>query len=412
LIREAQTTIVADEQSAVAKVQTQRQTFWRARPWLWLALAALVGGAAAYVYSSHSRSMSRAASNAVLPPRPVLVHVAQARIGGTGVYLTALGTVTPVSTVNISSQVTGQVVAVHYREGQMVHTGDALIDIDPRPYQAQLQQVQGVLDRDRGMLRQAQIDLARYQQAYAQHAVAKQTLDDQEQAVAQDEGSVKNDMGQVAFAEVQLSYCHIRSPISGRVGLRLVDQGNTVFVGASTPLVVLTQLQPITVVFNIAEDHLAEVQRELRQQGQLRVDALDRSAQGELERGAVRVVDNQIDTATGTLRLRGEFRNANLGLFPNQFVNVRVLLRTLSRVVLVPTGAVQRNGTDAFIYMVDGHQVTVRHVTELAVDSDTAAVAGIPSGALVATSSFDKLEQGTPVTVERQASGEVVGEQP
>jgi multidrug efflux system membrane fusion protein len=207
----------------------------------------------------------------------VIVHVGRAYQGDMGVYIDALGTVTPISTVNIYSQVSGRVLMVHYREGQIVHRGDPVLDIDPRPYQAQLQQAEGLLDHDRGVLKQAEIDLARYREAFTSHAVAKQILDDQEQAVVQDQGAVKFDLGQVQYAEAQLSYCHIAAPTSGRVGLRLVDSGNTVFAGSSSTLLVITQLQPITVVFNVAEDHLGEIQTQLRQHEPLAVEAFDRS---------------------------------------------------------------------------------------------------------------------------------------
>jgi len=308
--------------------------------------------------------------------------------------------VTPISTVNIFSQVSGQVLAVHYREGQIVHKGDLLLDIDPRPYQAQLQQAEGLLDHDRGVLKQAEIDLARYQEAFTSHAVAKQILDDQEQAVVQDQGAVKYDLGQVQYAEAQLSYCHIAAPTSGRVGLRLVDSGNTVFAGSSNVLLVITQLQPITVVFNVAEDHLGEIQTQLRQHKPLSVEAFDRSAVTKLAVGSLLTLDNQIDTSTGTVRFRGEFDNRDLTLFPNQFVNARLLVKTLKGSVLIPSTAIQRNGTQAFVFAVNKNAVSVRNITERSTDGDTTAVEGLQVGELVALSSFDKLQEGTPVKVE------------
>jgi multidrug efflux system membrane fusion protein len=317
-----------------------------------------------------------------------------------GVYIDALGTVTPISTVNIYSQVSGQVLAVHYREGQIVHKGDPLLDVDPRPYQAQLQQAEGLLDHDRGILKQAEIDLARYREAFTSHAVAKQILDDQEQAVVQDQGAVKYDLGQVQYAEAQLSYCHITAPTSGRVGLRLVDSGNTVFAGSSNALLVITQLQPITVVFNVAEDHLGEVQTQLRQHKSLALEAFDRSAVTKLALGSLMTLDNQIDTSTGTVRFRGEFDNRDLTLFPNQFVNARLLVKTLKGSVLIPSAAIQRNGTQAFVFAVDKNTVSVRNITERSTDGLTTAVEGLQVGEMVALSSFDKLQEGTPVTVE------------
>jgi membrane fusion protein, multidrug efflux system len=329
-----------------------------------------------------------------------------------GVYIDALGTVTPISTINIYSQVSGQVLAVHYHEGQIVHSGDPLIDIDPRPYQAQLQQAEGLLDHDRGVLKQAEIDLARYREAFASHAVAKQVLDDQEQIVIQDQGAVKYDLGQVQYAEVQLGYCHITAPTSGRVGLRLVDSGNTVFAGSSNTLVVITELQPITVVFNVAEDHLGEVQTQLRQHKLLAVEAFDRSAETKVAIGTLLTVDNQIDTSTGTVRFRGEFSNRDLALFPNQFVNTRLLVKTLKDSVLISSAAIQRNGTQAFVFIVDKGAVSVRNITEQSTDGNTTAVEGLQAGEMVALSSFDKLQEGTPVQVEQSPQKSAVASEP
>jgi multidrug efflux system membrane fusion protein len=264
-----------------------------------------------------------------------------------------------------------------------------------------LQQAEGLLDHDRGVLKQAEIDLARYREAFASHAVAKQVLDDQEQIMIQDQGAVKYDLGQVQYAEVQLSYCRITAPTSGRVGLRLVDSGNTVFAGSSNALVVITQLQPITVVFNVAEDHLGEVQAQLRQHKGLAVEAFDRSAETKLATGTLLTVDNQIDTSTGTVRFRGEFSNRDLALFPNQFVNAHLLVKTLKDSVLVSSAAIQRNGTQAFVFVVDKSAVSVRNITERSTDGDTTAVEGLRAGEIVALSSFDKLQEGTPVQVEQ-----------
>jgi multidrug efflux system membrane fusion protein len=249
-------------------------------------------------------------------------------------------------------------------------------------------------------LQQAEIDLARYREAFAEHAVAKQILDDQEQAVVQDQGTVKFDAGQVETATVQLSYCHIISPIAGRVGLRLVDVGNTAFAGAANPLVVITELQPITVVFNVAEDHLREIQRQLGQHAPLFVDAFDRNAEKRIARGSLLTLDNQIDTSTGTVRLRGEFDNRDLALFPNQFVNVRLLVRTLKNTVLTPSAAVQRNGKQAFVFVVSKNTVSVRKISEQSFDGNTTAVDGLEAGEWVAVSGFDKLQDGTRVTIE------------
>ena len=367
------------------------------RMWAICLVAILVLGATFAMRSGKHKGDPAAASEA---NSSVIIHAGTAYRGDMGVYINALGTVTPISTINIFSQVSGQVLAVHYREGQIINKGDPLIDIDPSPYRAQLQQAEGLLDHDLGVLKQAEIDLARYREAFASNAVAKQILDDQEQVVIQDQGAVKFDLGQVQYAEVQLSYCHITAPTSGRVGLRLVDSGNTVFAGSSNALVVITELQPITVVFNVAEDHLGEVQAQLRQQKPLLVEAFDRSAETRVAIGTLLSVDNQIDTSTGTVRFRGEFSNRDLALFPNQFVNARLLVKTLKDSVLIPSAAIQRNGTQAFVFVVEKNAVSVRNITEQSADGNATAVEGLRAGEMVALSSFDKLQDGTQVQVE------------
>jgi membrane fusion protein, multidrug efflux system len=332
-------------------------------------------------------------------PQPVTIRTATARLGSMGMHVEALGTVTPVATVNLYSQVNGTVEAVHYTEGQMVRRGDPLVDIDPRAYEAQLQQAEGTLQHDRALLAQAEMDLARYKEASGQQAIARQTYEDQRLSVEQYRGSVKNDEGQVKYAQVQLSYCHITSPIAGRIGLRLVDPGNVVFSGGSTSIAVITQLQPITVVFNVAEDDLAQVHDEILQRASLPVDIFDRSQQTKIATGKLLTLDNQVDTSTGTVRFRGQFDNLQLNLYPNQFVNARLLVKTLTNAVLVPTAAIQRNGTQAFVYVLSGDTVKMRTVSELSTEDNVAAVTGIEAGEVVSTSSFDKLQDGAKVTV-------------
>jgi membrane fusion protein, multidrug efflux system len=366
-------------------------------------IAVLAAGIYLVLHSNGHKGVSASSGN---ESQAVIIHAGVASEGDIGVYINALGTVTPISTVNIYSQISGRVIAVHYREGQTVRKGDPLLEIDPRPYEAQLQQAEGMLDHDRSVLKQAEIDLARYKEAFAEHAVAKQILDDQEQAVVQDQGTVKYDLGQIENATVQLSYCSISSPISGRVGLRLVDSGNLVASGTSSPLVVITQIQPITVVFNVSEDHLGEVQARLRQHTPLVVDAFDRAAQTKVATGTLLTLDNQIDTSTGTVRFRSEFPNRDLALFPNQFVNARLLVHRLKGVVLVPSEAIQRNGTQAFVFVVNNNNtISIRNVTEQGTDANASAVEGLHVGERVALSSFDKLQDGTPVTVAQQADG-------
>ena len=235
------------------------------------------------------------------PPK-ITVTTATAKKGDIGVYLDAIGTVTPVYTDSITSQVNGLVVAVHYKEGQLVSKGDPLIDIDSRPYRANLLQAQGALERDQNVLAQAQMDLERYRDAWARNAIAKQILDDQEKLVLQDEGTVKNDQGTVQYDQVQVDFCHITAPIAGRVGLRLVDPGNVVQSAGTVTLAVITQLKPITVIFTIPEDSLGPVEARLHKKAKLTVDAFDRTAQTKIASGKLLTLDNQIDTTTGTVK--------------------------------------------------------------------------------------------------------------
>jgi multidrug efflux system membrane fusion protein len=335
------------------------------------------------------------------PPSKVTVTTATARQGDIGVYLDAIGTVTPVYTASVTSQVTGQISEVHYAEGQLVKKGDPLIDIDPRPYQATLLQAQGALERDQNILAQAQMDLERYRAAWARNAIAKQTLDDQEKLVLQDEGTVKNDQGTVQYDQVQLGFCHITSPIAGRVGLRLVDPGNVVQGTGTTALAVITQLQPITVVSTIAEDSIDQVEAHMRGNARLSIDALDRTAQTLIDTGQLMTLDNQIDTTTGTVKARSIFQNQKNGLFPNQFVNTRLLVQMLKGVTLIPASAIQQNGQASFVYVIQEKIAHQRSVTPGASDESKGItqVTGIDPGEMVATSSFDKLQDNAQVAI-------------
>jgi len=329
----------------------------------------------------------------------VAVTSVTAKKGNIGVYLDSIGTVTPVYTSSITSQVNGIVIQVHFTEGQMVRKGDPLIEIDPRPYQATLLQAQGVLDRDQGVLAQAQMDLARYQAAWARNAIPKQQMEDQEKIVQQDEGTVKNDQGTVQYDQIQVDFCHIVSPITGRVGLRLVDPGNVVQASGTTVLAVVTQIQPITAVFTLAEDNLGQVQPRLRQRKKLSVDAFDRTDQKKIASGTLLTLDNQIDTTTGTVKARASFANKDSSLFPNQFVNTRLLVNTLEGATLIPTAAVQHNGQAAFVYVLDDNKAHLRPITVGVTDGQTAQVQGINPGDVLATSSFDKLQDNSPITI-------------
>lgn len=333
----------------------------------------------------------------------VPVSVSPVKRGNIGVYVNALGTVTPVYTVTLTSRVTGELMNVYYHEGQMVHKGQLLAEIDPRPYQATYLQAQGQLERDAALLNNAKTDLNRYQMAYEQHAIPEQTLATQQATVGQDQGTVKLDEGNLAAAKVNLDYAKITAPIDGRVGLRTVDPGNIVPANGTTGLLSITQLQPITVIFTMAEDYISEVATQMRAGHKLRVDAFDRDDETDLAQGTLLTLDNQIDTTTGTVRVRATFPNRDFKLFPNEFVNARLLVRTLNNVNLIPTAAIQRNNDVAFVYVVNTTARTVqsRNVNVATTDGTTAAVTGVNSGETLVTDGFDKLQDGVKVTIRK-----------
>jgi membrane fusion protein, multidrug efflux system len=334
----------------------------------------------------------------------VTITAAIAKKGNIGVYLDAIGTVTPVYTASLTAQVNGIVTSVNYTEGQMVQKGDSLIEINPGIYQAQLVEAQGTLQHDTHLLAQAQMDLERYRQAWARNAVQRQTLEDQEKLVLQLEGTVKFDQGAVQLAEVQVGYCHITAPITGRVGLRLIDPGNLVQAyqtsTTGSPLVVVTQIQPITVVFTIAEDSIGEVQPAMRKSAALTVEAYDRTQAVKIATGRLLTLDNQVDTTTGTVKLRAIFQNKNQELFPNQFVNARLLVRTLTGVTLIPTNAIQHNGQEAFVYVIRNGVAWIQTIKPGTADSGmTEVVQGLKPGDVLATSSFEKLRNNATVVI-------------
>jgi membrane fusion protein, multidrug efflux system len=332
----------------------------------------------------------------------VTITTVTATKGNIGVYLDAIGTVTPVYTASITSEVTGLVTQVHYQEGQLVRKGEPLIDIDARPYEAQLMQAEGALERDTQILAQAQMDLDRYRDAWAKNGIPKQTLDDQEKIVLQDQGTVKNDQGTVQFDKVQVGFCHIIAPITGRVGLRLVDPGNVVQSNSTTALAVITQEQPITAIFTVAEDSLGQVQTQIRQKKRLEVDAFDRAQQTKIATGKLLTIDNQIDTTTGTVRMRALFDNKDDSLFPNQFVNTRLLVKTLEGVTLIPTSAIQHNGQTAFVYVIQNDTAQIRNIKTGVADAGNTAVEGINPGDVLANSSFEKLQNNSKIVVSKK----------
>ena len=337
-------------------------------------------------------------------PAPAIpVAEGETKTGSINVFLDELGTVTPVYTVTVASRVAGELTEVRYKEGQQVKKNELLAVIDPRPYVAVLLQSQGQLSRDQAALKNARIDLTRYQNAFKEHAVPQQTLATQEATVEQDEGTVKVDQGNLAAAQVNVDYTKIVSPIDGRVGLRLVDPGNIVPANGTTGIAVITQLQPITVIFTISEDNLAQVVEQMGLGRTLAVKALDRTKQRQLADGTLLTVDNQINTTTGTVRARASFANTHNELFPNQFVNVRLLVKTLSDVTLVPEAAIQRNNDAAFVYVIqaDG-SVKQQNIKIIATEGQVSAATGVDTGVKVVTDGFDRLQNGSKVSIRAQ----------
>jgi membrane fusion protein, multidrug efflux system len=331
----------------------------------------------------------------------VPVLTARAQAGEINDYLTGLGTVTPINTVTIKSRVDGQLMRVSYREGQMVRAGELLAEIDPRPFQVQLEQAEGQLARDQALLNNAQADLERYKLLFAEDSVPKQQLDTQQSLVRQYEAAIKSDQAQVDNAKLQLTYCRITSPLGGRVGLRLVDAGNMIHATDANGLVVITQLQPITVLFTIPEVSLPPVMAKLKAGARLAVEAYDRERKKKLATGTLLTIDNQIDPTTGTVKLKAEFTNADGSLFPNQFVNARLLVNTLQNTVLVPNAAIQHSPRSAYVYVVKADSsVEARNVEANLTEGDQTSIAkGLAPGENVVIDGIDKLQPGTKVSV-------------
>src|ERR1700733_8967273 len=379
----------------------------RRRLWIWILLLILLGAAGYYFWSKRQAPAPASASGKAGGQKgagggaAAPVDAAKAVKGNIGVYVTGLGAVTPIYTVTIHTRVDGELMQVLYKEGDLVKKGDKLAEIDPRPYQAQLTQYEGQLIRDQALLDNARIDQTRYETLLKQNAVPEQQLATQVALVKQDEGTVKNDQGLIDSVKVNLIYCNITAPITGRIGLRLVDPGNIVQTTDSTGLLVITQLQPISVIFTIAEDQLPTVYAKQRAGQTLPVDAFDRDMKKKLASGTLTTIDNEIDQSTGTVKLRATFDNAHNELFPNQFVNARLLQQEKRGVVLVPAAAVQRNSSSTYVYVVKPDStVTVRQVKlSTSDDNNTEIDSGVVEGDVVVLTGVDKLQEGSKVTV-------------
>jgi len=382
--------------------------------WIWLLLLLAAAGGAYLWYprtaagDSKSKGGDKGMNSA---NHAVPVIAALSRQGDMPVYLNGLGNVTAFNTVTLRTRVDGQIMKVAFTEGQLVKEGDLLIEIDPRPFQVMLAQAEAQKAKDEALLQNAMLDRERYKVLFAQEAIPKQQYDTQMSTVAQMEATVKSDQAAIDSAKLNLVYCRITSPLTGRIGLRLVDQGNIVHASDASGLVVIAQVQPIAVIFNIAEDSLPSVRKRMQNGAPLRVDAYDRDLKMKLAEGRLLTIDNQIDQSTGTVRFKAQFENVDNSLFPNQFVNARLLLDQKRNAVLIPTAAIQRSPQSAFVYVVKpDNTAEVRQIVTTLSEGDEAAVdRGLEPGEIVVVDGVDKLQQGTKVVVRMTAPKGVRG---
>ena len=382
------------------------------RWWVWLLALAVLGYGGYRVRKGMVAPQATTAAqgaNLRLPSVPVVA--AKTRKGDIGVYYTGLGAVTPIYTVTIKSQISGYLMQVLYKEGQTVRKGDSLAEIDPRPYQVMLEQAQAGFARDEANLENAKVDLKRYQILTPLKAVPEQQLATQEATVKQDEGIVQTDQALIDIAKLDLVYCHITAPITGRVGLRLVDPGNYVTANDSTGLVVITQVEPITVIFTLPEDQLPAILAKMHAGARLKVEAYDREMKTRIAQGWLSTIDNQIDPETGTVKLRANFDNRDGALFPNQFVNARLLVEEKHEVTLVPTAAVQRNSQTTYVFLVKPDSTaTVRQITIGTTEGyDSEVLSGLSPGDVIVMTGVDKLQEGSKVRVQMYGEGTQTG---
>jgi membrane fusion protein, multidrug efflux system len=373
------------------------------RRWLWISVLGLLILGGVVWWTRQEGAPQQAAGGRNSAPMSIVPEVVGK--GDIGITINALGTVTSLATVTIRSQISGYLMKVDFKEGDDVKKGDLLAEIDPRPYEAALAQANGNLTRDEALLKGAQVDLARYQGLAAQNAVPHQTLDTQVALVAQDQGTVEFDRAAVKSAQVNLQYCHIISPLDGRVGLRQVDQGNYVTPGDTSGLVVITQLKPISVLFTVPEDNLQAISKRLQAGAVLPATAYDRGGSNKIADGALQTFDSQIDPTTGTIKLRAQFPNETLALYPNQFVNVGLLLDTHKDVTTMPTAGVQRGVPGTFVYLVNAdNTVSVRKVALGVTDGDRVEVtSGLVPGDRIVIDGADKLRDGAKINVRAEA---------
>lgn len=367
--------------------QPQTKKLSRSSFWLGASLVLMVLSLIRFFYITHHISVN--------PVKPIPIVSAPAVKKDVPVYLTALGNVIPTYSVQVRAQVSGVLQSVAFIEGQLVKKGQLIAQIDPRPYEALLVQYEGDLKRDSALLANAQIDLKRYQKLWSQDSISQQTLATQIALVEQYEGTVNSDKGLIQSTKVNLIYCHIESPIDGRIGLRLVDPGNLVQPTDTSGIAVINTLNPITVVFTLPEDNIPQLLPQVYAHQKVQVEAYDRQQNQWLASGELLTMDNQISTSTGTVKLKAVFDNQDNKLFPNQFVNIKVLVQTLPRAILVPTAAIQHSLTKEFVYILENNKVAIKTVTTgISIDNDTVIHHGLSKGQWVVVEGADKLING------------------